>query len=119
MSDTPEQMKRRGLAERWYKGNEFVEGMIARLKATKQECADRYAEIDHPQMVPIHHFTEASTECIFLYAMGYFFSTVMVAQAVAEGISRFVAEREDIDFDRKNTIGPRIVDLLIEREIVS
>ena len=119
MSDTPAQMKRHELAERWRKGNDFVEGMIARLKATKQECANRYAEIDHPQVVPIHHFTEASTECIFLYAAGHFYSTIMVAQAVAEGISRFVAEREGIDFNRKNTIGPDIVDLLIERGIVS
>jgi hypothetical protein len=113
MSDTPEQIKRHELAMRFYFGNEFVEGLLARLKATKQECANRYMEVHHPQVVPIHHFTKASNECIFLYAEGYFLSTVMVTQAVAEGISRFVAERNDIECGKK--IGPQIVKLLVER----
>ena len=43
-----------------------------------------------------HHFAKASSECIGLYRDGYLFSAVMVSQAVAEGIWRFVLERNQI-----------------------
>jgi hypothetical protein len=118
MPDTSEQINRHELVERLRMGNDFVKGLLDRLEVTKQECANRYLEVHHPQVVPIHHFTNASTECIFLYAEGYFSSTVMVTQALAEGISRFVAERNGIEFNRKLP-GPKIVDLLVKKKIVS
>lgn len=117
MADTPEQIRRHEF-ERWRKGNEFVEGLIHRLQVTKEACANRYMEVHHPEAVEIRHFTAASTECIFLYAEGYFVSTVMVTQAVAEGIRRFVLEFNGIKLDEKMKV-PRIVTLLVKYGIIS
>lgn len=55
----------------------------------------RYIEIDHQQIIGNHYFAQASTECIDLYRDGYFISTVMVVQAVNEGIIKLIAERND------------------------
>ena len=83
MCDISGQRKRREQALRLYKANESVEGLIARLQATKQECAKRYLEINHLQVLPIHHFTKPSEECIF----GFITAKVVKPLDLRSGIS--------------------------------
>jgi len=108
MADIPEPIKRRMIAD----------GLRAKAESFIEQRVDRYIEASHHGMIPHHHFAPASAECISLYTDGYFYSTVMVAQSVAEGISRFIAERNGIEFDKKMS-GPRILDLLIEKRVIS
>ena len=66
---------------------------------TREERVDRYLEIDRQKIIGEHHFARASTECINLYRDGHFISTVMTTQAVNEGILKFVADRNSIDYE--------------------
>jgi len=47
-------------------------------------------------MIGAYHFAQASAECIEIYRDGYFLSALMVSHAVAEGILKFVIERNGI-----------------------
>ena len=76
-------------------------------------------------VTPMHHFSKASSECKDLYRDGHLISAVMVSQAVAEGIWRFVLERNQIQ-PKKLKVGggkkkhrPAITVVLVEREIIS
>lgn len=108
MPDIPEVIRRRMTED----------DLRARFEATIDERVDRYREVFPLPMTPNYHFAPASAQCKLLYADGHFYSTVMVSQAVAEGITRFVAERNDVTFKPKAS-GPQILDLLVERGIVS
>jgi len=70
--------------------------------ATIKGRVDRHLEVAHQGIIPNHHFAAASSECIRLYTDGYFLSAVMVTQAVAEGIRKFVVERNGIRIDDGN-----------------
>ena len=50
-------------------------------------------------VTPMHHFSKASSECKDLYRDGHLISAVMLSQSVAEGIWRFVLERNQIPSD--------------------
>jgi predicted RNase H-like nuclease len=63
---------------------------------------ERYIEVNHQNMVAMHHFTLASRECHECYRDGHFIAAIMLAQAVAEGILKFMVERNDIDIDSPN-----------------
>ena len=65
---------------------------------TREDRADRYLEVNQQGFIPNQHFAPASAECLFLYRDGYFIATVMTTQAVNEGILKFVAERNSIDY---------------------
>ena len=67
--------------------------MVQAFNATLEERVQRYLEVDHQKITPNHHFAAASAECLRLYVDGHFMGTVMMTQAVAEGIRRFVLER--------------------------
>ena len=108
MHDTPEQVTRRRIAD----------GLRAHFEAMLEQRIDRHIEISHHPITPNHHFTKPSNECIDLYTDGHFFSTVMVTQAVAEGIRRFVVERNGIKWD-DGMKGPEIAELLVNRGIIS
>lgn len=69
------------------------DALEAELHATVEQRADRYLAVNHQNIVAGHHFAAACAECLDIYRDGHFFSTVMVSQAVAEGICRFVLER--------------------------
>ena len=60
---------------------------------------DRYLEVDRQRIIGSYHFAQASTECIDLYRDGHFIATVMTTQAVNEGIIKFVAERNNIQYE--------------------
>ena len=63
---------------------------------TREARVDRLLEIDKQGIIGNQHFARASAECIDLYRDGHFISTVMVTQAVNEGILKFVADRNQI-----------------------
>ena len=67
---------------------------------TREARVDRYLEIDRQRIIGNYHFSRASTECIHLYRDGHFISTVMTTQAVNEGILKFVADRNSIDYEK-------------------
>ena len=67
-------------------------------KLTREARVDRYLEVDRQRIIGSYHFGQASTECIDLYRDGHFIATVMTTQAVNEGIIKFVAERNNIQY---------------------
>lgn len=65
---------------------------------TVEEKAERYLSIDHQGIVGNHHFAVASDEAIRCFEEGLYISCIMASQAVAEGILKFLVERNsDID----------------------
>ena len=66
---------------------------------TREVRVDRYLEVDRQRIIGSYHFAQASTECIDLYRDGHFIATVMTTQAVNEGIIKFVAERNNIQYE--------------------
>lgn len=102
-----DQQLRRLLAKKAIRG-EFEDSIEQRV--------DRYIEIQHQGIVPNHHFASASSECLNLYRDGYFLSTVMVSQSVAEGIFRFVLDRNGLTADQEL---PNMAKLLVERRIIT
>jgi len=66
---------------------------------TREARVDRYLEVNRQRIIGSHHFACASTECIALYRDGHFIATVMATQAVNEGIIKFVAERNNINYE--------------------
>lgn len=65
---------------------------------TRHGRVERNLEVDRQRIIGSYHFAEASTECINLYTHGFFIATVMTTQAVNEGIIKFVAERNKIQY---------------------
>ena len=108
MAAMPEVVRRRMIGD----------DLRAQLEATIEQRVDRYIEVSHHPMTPNLHFAAALAECIRLYTDGYFLSAVMVTQAVAEGLRRFIVERNGIKLDEQMD-GPQVVDLLIKKEIIS
>src|ERR1044071_5235478 len=76
-----------------FRRDEMRRAFVSEFEQTLEGRLDRYLEIQHAGIVAHHPFSPASSECIDLYRDGYFLSAVMVSQAVAEGIWRFVLER--------------------------
>lgn len=60
---------------------------------TVEEKAERYLSIDHQGIVGNHYFAVASDEAIRCYEEGLYISCIMASQAVAEGILKFLVER--------------------------
>ena len=63
---------------------------------TLDQRVERYLEVQHQGIIGNHHFARASSECLEVYRDGYFISAVMVSQSVAEGIFRFILDRNGI-----------------------
>jgi uncharacterized protein YutE (UPF0331/DUF86 family) len=106
MGEIPEQIRRRMVAD----------DLRAKCEAILEQRVDRYMEIPHQPVTPNHHFAAASTQCIELYTDGYFISTVMVTQAVAEGIRKLVAERNGIKPDMQ---GDAVVRELLKAGLIT
>ena len=68
----------------------------SRFDATFEERVQRAIQVRPQIIVPNHHFTWASTECVYLYRDGYFMGTAMATQALNEGLIRFIAERNGL-----------------------
>lgn len=65
----------------------------SRFEGSFEQKVQRALEVRPQAIVPHHHFTAVSTECIALYREGFFTATAMATQALNEGLIRFVAER--------------------------
>ena len=63
---------------------------------TREARVDRYLEVNSRRVIGSQYFARASTECVALYSDGHYIATVMMTQAVNEGIIRFVAQRNSI-----------------------
>ena len=88
------------MQEHQYRG--LIEHLRAMDEHTREDRANRQLEVDSPWAIPIHHFSDASRECLNLYRDGHFIATVMVTQAVNEGIIKFVAGRNNIKHENMN-----------------
>jgi len=89
----------------------------SRFENTFEDRVRRSLEIRSQAIIPHHHFTQASTECVYLYRDGYFLATAMATQALNEAIIRFVAERNGIPPNQEPP--PELVALFATQGIVS
>lgn len=73
--------------------SQLTETLRSELELSIDDRVSRCLEVEHHGIVANHHFAAASSEVLTLYRDGYFLSTVMVSQAVSEGIWDFLLER--------------------------
>lgn len=99
-----------------FRREDLKRGMRETLDQTIEARVDRYLELAHQGIIPNHHFAGASSECIDLYRDGYLLSAVMVSQSVADGIWRFVLERNQTEPNRDR---PAVAAVLVQRGILS
>lgn len=86
------------------------------FKQTLDQRVERYLEVQHQGIIGNHHFARASSECLEVYRDGYFISAVMVSQSVAEGIFRFILDRNGLSPDKDR---PHMVAVLKDRGVIS
>ena len=77
---------------------------------------DRAVALIQHQIVPHHHFTEASAQCIYLWRDGYFLAVIMMTQAIVEGVCRFVLERNSVTMD---AVPPDAVEVMLQRDLIT
>ena len=101
---------------------QLKESLESECKSTVEQKINRYLEIEHQKIIGGHHFSKASSECIYLYRDGYFIGTVMMSHAINEGIIKFVTDRNSISRQKENGNTKTIEELineLKERKIIS
>ena len=57
---------------------------------------ERYARSRVHQIIPDAYFDQASTECRKMYVDGHFYGCITLAQSIAEGISKFLAQKKNV-----------------------
>ena len=73
--------------------NERAEQLIRGIfEATLGERIARRLRVKPHSIIPDHYFSAASVECRELYVAGHFYGCISLIQAVAEAVSRFIAE---------------------------
>ncbi len=65
--------------------------------STFDERIKRRIDLEHHTLIGHTYFSAASTECLECYFAGHFIATVMMVQAVNEGILKFVAVENNIN----------------------
>jgi len=88
----------------------------SRFEATFEERVQRAIEVRPQIIIPDHHFTWASTDCVYLYRDGYFMATAMATQALNEGLIRFIAKRNGIAPNQKLN---QLVEQFVVKKIVT
>ncbi len=74
--------------------NRIIEDTLRQIfEQTLPERIKRYIEIKPHPIIPYHHFSSVSAECIELFRDGHYFGCISLAQAVAEAIVKFLCER--------------------------
>ncbi len=83
-----------------------------------EESIDRALEIQQQNIIPNHHFSMVSSECIRLYQDGHLTATVMATQALNEGLIRFIEERNSItdQIDRSVSVERLVMHVIISTE---
>lgn len=74
------------------------------FEASFEDSVKRALEVRHNPIIPRSHFARASSECVEIYRLGYFVATAMATQAVAQGIVKFVAERNELGSNKDKTV---------------
>ena len=90
--------------------------LTSRFESTLEERVQRAMEVRPQTIIPHHHFTWASTECVYLYRDGYFMATAMATQALNEGLIRFIAERNSIP---PNEDPYQLIETFLSKSLVS
>ncbi len=99
--------------------SEFQERLDAIVKRSEEVEA-------LPSFLPASHFAPPASETRMMYRMGYFYGAIMVAQATAEALARFIAKSKGMDEryycerDERNggvTQAKRLEDLKQEQKI--
>jgi hypothetical protein len=67
------------------------------------ERVNRYLSVNHQRLIGLHHFAYASSECLDAYRDGLFTCCIMATQAVNDGIIKFIAERNSIVRQERET----------------
>ena len=93
--------------------SELIRQFSAIDEHTREARVDRYLEVNSRRVIGSQYFSRASTECVALYSDGHYIATVMMTQSVNEGILKFVAERNSIDYENM-TRGDLLTTLLSE-----
>ncbi len=88
------------------------ESLESECKSTVEQKINRYLEVEHQKIIGGHHFSKASSECIYLYRDGYFIGTVMMSHAINEGIIKLIAERNSISKQKENRDTKTIEELI-------
>lgn len=88
----------------------------SRFEATFEERVQRALDMRPQLIVPDHHSTWASTECVYLYREGYFMATAMATQALNEGLIRFIADCNGIASNQELNA---LVDALLGQKAIS
>lgn len=78
------------------------ENIESQCKGSIEDKISRYLEIEHQGIIGGHYFAKVSSECIYLYRDGYFIAAVMMSHAINEGIIKFIAERNNIERQKKD-----------------
>jgi hypothetical protein len=68
----------------------------ARFEASVQLCVERKLRTKTHQFIPVGYFSAASAECAEAFIAGLFYCCITETQSVAEGLAKFLAEKNGI-----------------------
>lgn len=63
------------------------------FEAELQDRIDRYERSRKHNLIPLDFFSAASSECRRLFISGEFYACITLAQSVAEGLAKYIAEK--------------------------
>ena len=92
---------------------------ILRLKfeANLASSVARAKKINAAPIIPVHYFTPSLVELREMFIGGYFIGVISLSQSVAEGLSRFLCERNGLPYSKRHE--KRVRDLSSEGKITS
>lgn len=70
---------------------ETIEQLIA---LNRDEMVERKVEADIHPIIPNTHFAGVSTECAESFIVGHYYASISLAQSIAEGLIKFIAEKK-------------------------
>ena len=98
---------------------ELIRQFAAIDEHSREARVDRYLKVNSRRVIGSQYFARASTECIALYSDGHYIATVMMTQAVNEGILKFVAQRNGINYEnmtRENLLATLLSEGIISKD---
>lgn len=81
------------MTRRTTKQKKIEEALREEFKQTLPERVNRSLQIDPNISLPPHHFVFSSLECGYLFRDGYYYGCILLVQAVAEAIVRFLCKK--------------------------
>lgn len=83
-----------------FRKDQLRKSFLADVEQSLEARIERYIEVNHQNMVAMHHFTLASRECHECYTQGHFIAAIMLSQAVAEGVLKLMVERNNVQVQK-------------------